>query len=347
MSKITLPIARVIIINHNNIGGSYKWIEDLQNQYEFTINKVNSLESLNNTFSSYSVTRNTILIIQSFLYTDITINHIKDLYQLYLFKIIIPIHDWYWFVYPLCKGFSSEIHNKYLSIDNSFIIDDKVLDLFKVCYKIICPSKFVFDIIKPFYSNSNLYISQWIDYDLNNMKDYSILKNAISNYTINIACLTDPSECKGQEQVEYLQKNVSSCINFMIINETIPRYQDDLLAFNLYIEKYNIHGLLHLNKWGETYGYALTKSLLSGLPILYNNIGSFKERIPKNEEKYVINGETETDYSNMELLTKHFMTFIDYIITNNGSNYNSYNIFNTRLTRSNILELFTPKEDII
>lgn len=277
--------------------------------------------------------------------------NIKDLYQIYLFKIIIPIHDWYWFVYPLRKDGSTEFHNKYLSIDNSFIIEDTVLDLFQVCYKIICPSKFVFDIIKPFYSNSNLYISQWIDYDLNNMKDYSILKNAISNDTVNIACLTDPSIYKGKEQVEYLQKNVSKYnnvnITFMCIDRPIPRYQDDLYFFINHIKKYNIHGLLHLNKWGETYGYALTKSLLSGLPILYNNIGSFKERIPKNEEKYVINGETETDYSNMELLTKHFMTFIDYIITNNGSNYNSYNIFNTRYIRSNVLELFTPKEDII
>ena len=80
-------------------------------------------------------------------------------------------------------------------------------------------------------------------------------------------------------------------------------------SFIKHIKTHNIHGLLHLNKWGETWCYGLTKSLLSELPIFYNNIGSFKTRISKDIDKYFINGNSEDDFCNMKLLEGNFTKF--------------------------------------
>ena len=49
----------------------------------------------------------------------------------------------------------------------------------------------------------------------------------------------------------------------------------------------------------KTWSYSLSKSLLSGLPILYNNIGSFKEKIPA-----AINDKWDADeYANILLIS--------------------------------------------
>ena len=39
---------------------------------------------------------------------------------------------------------------------------------------------------------------------------------------------------------------------------------------------------MYLNKYGETWCYSISKALKTGLPILYNNIGAFEERIKPN-----------------------------------------------------------------
>jgi hypothetical protein len=116
-------------------------------------------------------------------------------------------------------------------------------------------------------------------------------------------------------------------INFLIPDFTIEKYNED--NFNIIIKKYNIHCLLCLNKWGETYCYALTKYLNSGLPILYNNIGSYKDRITK-KEKYKILLEDESEYENFilnpdnqDIVYNKFTSFLDYIIFKNiDNNYN-------------------------
>ena len=45
------------------------------------------------------------------------------------------------------------------------------------------------------------------------------------------------------------------------------------------IKNNKIHALLYLNKYGETWCYSLSKAIKTGLPILYNNLGAFKERL--------------------------------------------------------------------
>jgi hypothetical protein len=48
-----------------------------------------------------------------------------------------------------------------------------------------------------------------------------------------------------------------------------------------------IHVLVFLGDWGETYGYAMTLAISSGLPIVYRNIGSFRTRLdPRKHARF-------------------------------------------------------------
>jgi hypothetical protein len=128
----------------------------------------------------------------------------------------------------------------------------------------------------------------------------------INNNSINIGNFSLPNECKGIEQINFLKQEILNYkdykINYYIVNVNIPSYNEEEF-FDL-VKKHHIHGLLHLNKWGESWCYSLTKSIQSGIPIYYNNIGSFKERIPKNENMYIKNIDSENDFYNFIVL--HF-----------------------------------------
>ena len=83
------------------------------------------------------------------------------------------------------------------------------------------------------------------------------------------------------------------------MGDNIPLYDETNWMKTIVSNQF--HGLLHLNKFGETYSYCLTKSINSGLPILYNNIGSFKERLNQNEH-YIKVIDDESQYDNNNLL---------------------------------------------
>ena len=320
----------VLILCNNTSGGSFKFIKDIINYYSNVLFKICKNKKELNLCKIYN---NTIIIIQSFLSTDFDVKYIIDIYTKYKCKIIIPIHDWYWFDKELYFHYNLSIHNIYISNLN---ITEQVLKLFCICDKIICPSNFVFNKINKLIPNINtLYLQEWLDYDYKSYINDIPSVRTILNRTINIGIFTEYSECKGKESIEYLLNNHKNYnnynINYLITGYNIDKYDES--EFFDYIEKYNIHGLLHLNKWGETYCYSLTKSLMCGLPILYNNIGCFKERVP-HIDKYIINISDEDDYYNTKTLQANFYKLLDYIINNNGT-YN--NILYKCIITSNLL----------
>ena len=61
-------------------------------------------------------------------------------------------------------------------------------------------------------------------------------------------------------------------------------YKENDLISILY--KHNIHGITHLSLFEESYCYALTTSINSGIPILYLEHGVFTERLKDNNKYY-------------------------------------------------------------
>ena len=271
----------IYIINNNNIGGSYKYLIDIINTYKnnnyILIKSLDELKNIN-------FIEKDIILVQSFLYTNISSKDILDIYNKYLCKIIIPIHDFIW----LCKNiheYSEDIPSIYLN--NNVEINKDIFMLFEIAYKIIANSHFTYNIYKKYFNNINIDISYYNDYNI----DYNIINiPTIINNCINIGVFTSLSRYKGERYIQYLKnkyennKYENNNINFIIVGTNIPFYKEN--DFYSYIKKYSINGVVLLNEWGETYCYLLTKIINSGLPLLYNNIGSFKERIINIPEHY-------------------------------------------------------------
>ena len=310
-------------INANRGGGSYKWMYDIELCLNVKIIEISSLRELNDLIDNDFINNQSKIIIQSLLFCDITIEYLLLMHSKFNFKILIPIHDWYWFVYPIPTKYCNEIHYAYLNVDS---INGDVKKLFDISYKILCPSDFVYNKVIRLYNNDNVVRCTWVDYSLNTQMCKNVFQ-PINKNTINIAVMTELSKYKGMEQCVHLKDKFTRYNDFEIkllfVGVDIPLYEDNINEYIEYIKRYDIHGLLHLNMWGETWSYTLTKSLLSGLPIMYNNIGSFIERIPKNIEKYIINANNESEFGNFEQLNINFTKLIDVIIKNNGSYYNT------------------------
>lgn len=336
---------KVFIINNNLAGGSYKWLKDIEKLINIT--KITNLNELNNILFNCINSKNIIILINSLLHMDITIQDILNLHNKYKFKIILPIHDVYWLSNP-SNTYNFKIHNIYLTQNLKSSIQPIITKFINICSKIIFPSKFIFDI---YNNNLNLNLNNviqhnWIDYNVNIKFNYDFMP--LDNI-INIGVLVEPSETKGEEQINYLIKKYYNFkkykINILRTGFEIPYYEDNIESFLNHIQIYKIHGLFLLNKWGETWCYALTKYLISGLPILYNNIGSFKERIPKNIDKYIINNNNESEYYNFNKLDNNFKKLLTYIIKNKGSYYNNNKIKST-IDKNSLIQVILHTNNI-
>jgi len=306
-----LNTEKVYIIANNKIGGSYKYLTDIMNTYK---NKSYIFISNKETLYNINFRKNDILILNNFLYTDITISNIKEIYKLFKFELIIPIHDFYWMSNEL-YFYTADIANSYLK--ENIIISNEIIELLLLADKIIMNSEFTYNIYKKYFDASNFIISYPNDYKVQN----NIINiPEIKNNCINIGVFHRLSEYKGEEYINYLkEKFQSSSIKFIIVGANIPLYIEE--QFYEYIRKYNINGFLLLNKWGETYSYLLTKIKKSGLPLLYNNFGAVKERLDFTQEHYfkVYDNEVLDDIEPYyTVLDSEFNKFIEYINENNG-----------------------------
>ena len=178
-----------------------------------------------------------------------------------------------------------------------------------------------------YFDSCNFLQVNHVDYSI---RPFVLRIPAIIDSKINIATVSEPTACKGMEIINALRHSATYyrgfSINFCVTGENMPLYKEG--EFFNRLETYNIHGLLNLNKWGETYGYALTKSLNSGLPMLYNNIGSAKERVPFNDGAgpYFKAIDHEQDYTDMRKYMEPFRCFLDYIILNAESRCSSKSV---------------------
>lgn len=299
--------SKIFIVGGVNGGGSLKFIQDFKSF--FPSKSITCLKEL----KSIKFNADDILFIQHFFESDLTYKSICKTYLQYKCRIIISIHDFYYFSLEYGNG----PHNGYLK--NSIYINPDVRQLFSYAEAVIHPSEFTYDIFKKYLPKNNFIISPHIDFKTLNTELYLPL---ITDMIINIGHLTYASQYKGYEYVGFLMKKFEVykgyTVRFHIPGVTIPEYHEK--DFFDIVNKYNIHCQLALNKWGETYCYALSKYLMTGLPILYNNIGAFTSRITQKDHYInVFTNEIQFDNKDKELLSKKFSDMLDYIIANQGT----------------------------
>jgi hypothetical protein len=296
--------SNIYIIGGVTGGGSLKFINDFIQQFPDTIH-IKTYNILKN----ISFLQSDILLIQQ-LFDDIKPSMLIDIKNKYNCRLILNIHDFTWIK-------SSNSASAYLL--KNIKIPDPIINLFKTCETVIHPSQFTYDEYSKYFCSDNFIISPHIDFkDLNSELNIPLIENK----TINIGILHEFNEYKGSETISYLMNMIENYneykINFYIVGKNIKIYDEN--EFFEYLDKYKIHCLTLLNKWGETYCYSLSKYLKSGLPIIYNSIGAVKDRMP-NKEYYFKVFESEDDINTKNLiLFSEFSKMIEYIILHQGKN---------------------------
>lgn len=322
------------IICYSFEGGTKKFLLDLENffpQTEFI--KVLGKDDMN--VINLSLEAN--VLINNLSNTDIVVQDLIELKNSNpKLKFYIVLHDMYWLNYDNLTNNQTELTNYYSNLTNTHLsvhgiylkpnitLCPLITNLFNLCENVICPSKFVYTIYSSQYTNSNLIIVPHIDIDLKqNPIQTHYIPPFISN-TINVGCLNYNHYHKGINLITHLKSNYTKynnwTINWFIVGENIPIYNEN--EFFEIITKYNIHCLTYLSIVGETWCYSLTKGIKSQLPIFYNNIGSFAERVDKSIETNFIayQNEQEIQYdTEMKILTSRFEQFLNLLI---GVNYN-------------------------
>lgn len=304
--SIVKNISNIYIIGGVNGGGSLKFLHDFKECFPNSTH-INSKKELMATTLSVIDT----IFLQHLYKTDLSHALICDVVKSSGCRLIISIHDFYYLSleYGVC------VHSDYLHHKSK--INYIIKELFLLASHIIHPSKFTADVFSRYFPTNNFIVCKHIDFKILE----SVLNiHPITLNTINIGILTGNSECKGKIFNEFLSSTLTFYkgynIKYFIVDKSLPKY-DENDFFNV-VKKYTLHGLLALNKWGETYGYAMSKYLKSGLPFLYNNIGSFKERVP-SKPQYIIafNEEVETfTIVQQKILQNKFNELLNIIIDN-------------------------------
>jgi len=295
----------IYIIEEVKGGGLKRYIDDFKKKYSHKkIQNINTLENIN-------FENNDILFIQNLYFTKI---EITDLLKLNV-KIILSLHDFYWMHEFVMKGFFNDdyppVHTNYLR--NNIVVDENIIKLFKKAEKVIYPSFFVYYNYKKYFNTYNFI---YIPHDDQVLNFNNNLFLPINNNTINVGILHSLTKCKGSDLIHYLKNNIIEYqnykINYLIIGENIDRYGENDNLQDIII-KHNIHFATCLNIWGETYCYFLTKIINSGIPLLYNNIGSIKERLIESK-KYIKVFENEDNVYNFDFLKNKFIEMLNFII---------------------------------
>jgi hypothetical protein len=323
------PIKNVYYISNNPGGGSNKYIDDIiksTQNYSIVFNNISSKSELK--YIEDKVMPSDILLFQYVIFSDFVFSDIIEFKKKTNIQLIIPLHDFYFMNtdISLFYKYNNNTHYNYL-FDNKLLED--IDTLLKSADIVIAPSQFVKDEFEKKYNGNNIIVSPHIDYDISHNNKYIPV---ITNKTIHIGIIHTLSEYKGSEYYntlfnikEYNGYNI--VYHIYIINGTsdnkniiINKPYNESDIYNI-IRDSGFHGLLYLNKWGETYCYSISHGINSGLPIMYNNIGAFKERLPKSD-KYFPNNTHETSI-NMSNVIPNYNNMLNYIIKYNGTG--SYN----------------------
>lgn len=316
---------KYFILLNNYYGGSFKYINDIISSYN------------NNT---YIIVRNIYDIedIQSDDYLIINFCDKEFMDKILIekrktnFKIIVNLHDFFWF----SDKYDVNDTGVYQNYINEIEISSLNMNFLNRVDIVISPSNFIFNEYSK-YVTRNIKKVPHIDFKILD----SIPKKQQLNKILNIGILHNYSEYKGKDLYEIFRKTFQNMeinnirINFKILGEEVKCF-DENEYFNI-IKTENIHCLLFLNRFGETWCFSFSKALKTGLPILYNSIGALKERVIDNNLCFeLFDNEKDIDEfiirkNNYEIFNK-FYSFIHKSIQHHRKNFENYQTQNIDLS---------------
>ena len=324
----------IYIVNNIFGGGTFKYKNDVKSLFpDKNLHELKEKEEL----TSLKVGVNTTMWVQQLLFTDIHPSDLVDLKLRTHCNIIISVHDFCWINYTYDNTQTEEeYHWNYLIKDMK--VADEIVELFRLADLVITPSWFAYNEYKKRFKGANIVMIPHMDFKVD---PTCIRVPEISNKTINIGVMHEMNRYKGKEIIQYMMDNIKVHeeykLEYFVAGGNIPIYLEN--EFNEFVEKYNIHCLLMLNRWGETYCYSLSKYINSGLPVFYNDIGAFRERIEEKTEHYFTAIDNEESYDNLfSCVREKIKPFLDYVIENNGIFTRNY--LNTKIYSNTFYNLF-------
>lgn len=310
-SNPTSLLGDVYVIGGVKGGGSLKFITDLESTFGESVKRVTSLAELQ--AIPFNVTDT--FLVQHIIpgLHDFTEKDVLDVQAKRKCRMMINIHDFYW----VTKNVES-CHHVYLRPEMPKVPND-IMKMFETADLVVHPSSFTMNQFGRAFKKSNFVKSKHID--IPSKIPTGVTVPPITDKTINIGVLHEPTIIKGSQFINALKKTFTKhkdcTVRFMVVSDTIPAYKES--EFHRVVKSNRLHGLALLNRHGETYGYALSKYLNTGLPMIYNAFGAIKERVPENDPRYFKVFDKESEYENSllsEFNNTHekFREFLDYIL---------------------------------
>jgi hypothetical protein len=325
LSFYNYPYKKIILNICHKGGGTQKYMDDLKkyfNNYLFVDFKKFKINiDYENLYKNIDF-----IHINSILFNNLKYNYVYFFSNYFKnIKKIITIHDYQW----LFPDNPNIIKEDFLNINevniNSFEI------LLSLCTHIIFPSNNIYNNYLKYIDLTKYNDKIKVIYHFDKIIDhnYLVVPNIID--IINIAFVGNFVVYKGSKIFKELTLKFNYYNNIKIIyhifgtiNTEIDidniilhdTYDDNNIIKQLYSN--NIHGILHLSIFEESYCYALTNSINSGLPIFYINRGSISERLYNKSNKYI---DSELNEINVK-----FNKFLKFIFNNKNTN-NKENIY--------------------
>ena len=362
--KYKITEKNICHITHNFGGGTEVYINNIQNIFsnyshiiikiiDLNIIKINgenyNIDFLDNIFKSCKIVFVHNLLYNNIVKMEINNNIVSILKSNPVDKLLI-IHDYY----LLFPEFPNPIKSKNMIPSNINI--DKTKDFFKIFKKIYFNSKNCyynyFKYTDKIENSIILNIVPYIDYYI--ARIFPPKKNHYKIGLIgDIGC-----EHKGKDIAnnifEMFNKNNYHKYSFVIFgnfglsypNLTVTGYYENNNIFNL-LREYDIDYFLFLSQFEETYSFTLSLAMHTGLPIIYNNIGSYPERLKEYnncfpfeendyikivdilnniEEKYINDSNHKNKINNNPVLYKNMPEWKEYLEIDSQYNFNLENI---------------------
>lgn len=197
---------------------------------------------------------------------------------------------------------------------------------------IICPSNYTLEYFQNFFFHSSILHVPHPD----KICFPPLFIPSIIDNIINIGIITSMTRYKGLEYfLQLFNMNHKKNVRFHTYSEYLGIHTNVVLHKPYHeheictqLRKDNIHGLIFFNKWPETYSYALTKAINSGLPLYYTPIGAIHERLSSLKDPR-FHPHDISDYFS------RFSVFLDYIDKNQATS--------TSYEDDKILNIIIPK----